>query len=154
MAHAEPPKDLSPAATWLSGDLEEFPVYRKNETPRFRKAWSVTQAILRRMKQETAERGVRLVVFYVPARIKVSPEEWSKAHLPPDYNPGEVARKLVGICQAEGIPNTEPSNRFREAAKQEPLYYPHDPHLNAAGQHLAGKILAEYVRSSWRGARH
>jgi hypothetical protein len=153
LVYRKPPVEPFPAPSGAAGGGDEFRVYQRTEAPELRRAWTITQALLRRMKQETLERGARLVVFYVPTRIELAPEEWSNNHLPPDYDAGEVSRKLVGICQAEDIPNIEPSDRFREAAKQEPLYYRHDPHLNAAGQHLAGKILAEYVHSSWGGGK-
>jgi hypothetical protein len=142
--------DLPLAPAGAGGSPEEFAAYRRVESPELRKDWSITQALLRRVKQEADARGVRLVVFYVPTRLELSAEEWSNARLPPDYDPGEVARRLAGICQAEGIPYVEPSERFREAAKQGPLYFPHDPHWSPAGHHLAGRILAEYVENSWR----
>lgn len=145
--------DLPPAPARAGGSPEEFAVYQRTESPELKKDWSITQALLRRVKQETDARGVRQVVLYVPTRAELHPEEWSNAHLPPDYDPGEVARRLVEICQAEGIPYIEPSERFRETARQGPLYFPHDPHWNAAGHHLAGKILAEYVQNSWRRAQ-
>jgi hypothetical protein len=108
LAYRKPAVEPFPAPSGAAGGADEFRVFRRTETPELRRAWIVTQALLRRMKQETLEPGARLVVFYVPTRIELSPEEWSNNHLPPDYDPGEVARKLVGICQAEGIPNIEP----------------------------------------------
>jgi hypothetical protein len=127
---------------------EEFPVYRKTETPVFSKAWAMTEALLGKMKQEAQQRGVGFMVFYVPARIEISTDEWRDAHLPPDYDHGQVAGKLAAICQAEGIPFVDPSERFREAAKQGPLFYAHDTHWNAAGHLLAGEVLTEYVRNN------
>lgn len=132
----------APGLVW--GD--EFPVYRKTQTPVFGEAWITTQALLRRMKQEIIQRGVGMVVFYVPARIELSPEEWKSAHLPADYDPTTVASRLGAICKAEDIPFIDPSDRFREAAKQGPLFYSHDTHLNPAGHHLAGQMLTEYVQ--------
>jgi len=131
---------------------EEFPVYRKTETPVFAKAWTITEALLRKMKQETQLRAIPLVVFYVPARIELSPEEWRDARLPPDYEPGKVAGRLATICKAEDIPFIDPSDRFREAAMQGPLFYSHDTHWNAAGHRLAGQVLTEYVESSLQRA--
>jgi len=127
---------------------EEFPVYRKTETPVFANAWAMTEALLGKMKQEASARGVGFVVFYIPARIEISAEEWRDAHLPADYDPAQVVGKLGAICQAEGIPFVDPSARFREAAQQSPLFYSHDTHWNATGHHLVGNVLTEYVQSN------
>jgi acetyltransferase AlgX (SGNH hydrolase-like protein) len=153
LAQGEAPPAAPPAPSGAAGGGEEFRVYQRTETPELKREWSITQALLRRMKQETGERGARFVIFYVPTRIELSPEEWKNEHLPSVYDPGEVSRRLDAICKAEAIPYIEPSEDFREAAKQGPLYYPHDPHWNAAGHHLAGKLLAEYVRTLWQGTR-
>lgn len=102
------------------------------------------------MKQKTVERGIGLVVLYVPTEMELFPEEW-RNYLPADFDRSKVARRLVEICKSEGLACIEPSDRFREAAKQGSLYYLHDGHWNAAGHHLAGKILAEYVESCCRG---
>ncbi len=90
------------------------------------------------------------MIFYVPTRIELSREEWSNGHLPLEYDPDEVTRRLVGICRAEGIVCIEPSDRFKAASKQVNLYYRQDPHWNSAGHHLAAEILAEYVRRNWQ----
>jgi lysophospholipase L1-like esterase len=127
---------------------EEFPVYRRTENPAFAQSWTITQDLLRKMKQEAQQRGVGFVVFYVPARIELSAEEWSNAHLPADYDPGKVAGRLGAICQAEGIPYIDPSTRYKEAGKQGPLFYSRDTHWNPAGHRLAGDILTEYVQSN------
>ena len=129
---------------------EEFPVYRRTENPTFAQSWALTEDLLRRMKQDAQQRGIGFVVFYIPPRIELSAEEWSNAHLPPDYDPGKVAARLGAICQAEGIPYIDPSPRYKEAAKQGPLFYSRDTHWNPAGHRLAGNILTDYVQASLR----
>jgi lysophospholipase L1-like esterase len=131
---------------------EEFPVYRKTETPVFASAWATTQGLLVKMKQETQQRHAGLVVFYVPSRIELSPEEWKRANLPADYDPGTVADKLSAICKAEDIPFIDPTDRYKEAARQGPVFYSHDTHWNPAGHRLAGQMLTDYVQSSLQRA--
>lgn len=150
LAHGKLPDDSHPAPTGAMGGSQEFLVYQRTQTPELTREWTITQALLRKLKKETEQRGIRLLIFYVPTRVELSLDEWSSAQLPPDYDPGEVARRLVGICTAEGIAYIEPSDRFKAAAKQASLYFHRDPHWNAAGHHLAGEILAEYVRSNWQ----
>jgi SGNH hydrolase-like domain, acetyltransferase AlgX len=131
---------------------EEFPVYRRAESPAFAQSWAITQDLLRKMKQEAQQRGIGFVVFYIPPRIELSAEEWGGAHLPADYDPGKVAGRLGAICQTEGIPYIDPSSRYKEAARQGPLFYSRDTHWNPAGHHLAGEILTEYVQSNLQSA--
>jgi len=136
-----------PRANALPSKLpDEFMVYDKISTPQLKRIWGVTQALLRRMKEETDKRKVKLVVFYVPEKMEVYPDEWTSSHIPPQYDPGEVARNLVRICRAEDIPYIEPSERFREVAQKSRLYYKYDIHWNPAGHRLAGEMLAEYIK--------
>lgn len=129
------------------GSPDEFEVYQKTETKKVKREWTITQALLHRMKQEADERGVHFVVFYVPSRVEVSEEEWTKLRIPPDYDPGTVAGRLVAICKAEGAAYVVPSDRFREAAQHDRLYYRFDAHWTPAGNRLAAGILAEYAQS-------
>jgi lysophospholipase L1-like esterase len=145
LADNAPINDLSPAPTGAAGGAEEFAVYHSTETPELAREWSITQALLRKMNQEAGQHNTRLIVLYVPTRIELSPAEWNSAHLPSDYEPSVVVRRLADICQVEGIPYLDPSDRF-SATGANHLYYPRDPHWNAAGHHLVGKILAEHIR--------
>jgi hypothetical protein len=128
---------------------EDFVAYRRAAAPQLKNAWAVTQAILRRMKQETAQHGARLLVFYVPSRVELSPDEWQKWHFPPEYAPREVAAKITAICADEGIPYIDLSENFHQAVAT--LYYAKDQHWTAAGHRLAGGILAGYLTHlGWR----
>ena len=139
------PNDSRPAPTGAAGGAEEFAVYHSTETPELAREWSITQALLRKMKQGAEQHGARLMVLYVPTRIEMSPAEWSSAHLPQDYDHSVVVQRLVKICEAEGILYLDPSDRFTEVGTNH-LYYTRDPHWNAAGHHLVGETLAEYIR--------
>jgi SGNH hydrolase-like domain, acetyltransferase AlgX len=139
------PNDSRPAPTGAAGGAEEFAVYHSTETPELAREWSITQALLRKMNQEAVQHGARLMVLYVPTRIELSPAEWSSAHLPSDYDPGVVVRRLTKICQVEGIPYLDPSDRFTAVGTSR-MYYPRDPHWNAAGHRLVGETLAEHIR--------
>lgn len=138
----------SPMLGWASWGPAEFGVYEASDRTSFRRAWAITQDLLRRMKQETAQRGARFVVFYVPTRVELSPEEWKNSQIPANFDPYEVDNRLEEICKIEGVEYIDPSERFRAAIKNRSLYYLHDPHWNAAGHRLAGEILAEYLRNN------
>jgi len=145
LAERNLPDDSRPAPTGAAGGAEEFAVYHSTETAELAREWSITQALLRKMNQEVVKRGARLMTLYVPTRIELSPAEWSSARLPPDYDPSVVVRHLLKICQAEGIPYLDPSDRFTTVGTDR-LYYSRDPHWNAAGHRVVGETLAEYIR--------
>jgi GDSL-like lipase/acylhydrolase family protein len=129
------------------GSPEELSVFQEVETSEHAREWAITRALLRKMNQETQKRGHSFVVFYVPARTELSPDEWSRAGFPTGYHPRQVAKQLAGICAKEGIALLDPSARFQATIKYRRLYYAHDAHWNATGHHLAGDILTEYVRA-------
>jgi lysophospholipase L1-like esterase len=145
------PSAPSPMPAGAGGTADEFRVYQKTETPDTKRVWDITQALLRRMKRETREHGADLLLFYVPTRVELSPQEWVQSQIPPEYDPTEVVGNVVRICQTEQIPLIEPSNAFRDAGKQKPLFYAHDVHMTAAGHLLSASLVADYVQRSWRG---
>jgi hypothetical protein len=146
LASGAAPDNLLPSPTGAAGGAEEFAVYHSTESPELAREWSITQTLLRRMHEEAKQHHAQLLILYVPTRIELSPSEWSSAHLPPDYAPGVVVHRLIKICEAEGITYLDPEDRFRAVGANR-LYYTRDPHWNAAGHHLAGEILADYIRS-------
>jgi hypothetical protein len=137
-----PGRAVRPAPAGAAGSASHFLVFQTGEAPELKRGWSITQALLRKMKQESDERGVRLLVFYAPTRVEVSPKEWSASHIPENYDPRRMASQLAALCESEGISFIDPSARFQAAQQQKPLYFARDPHWNVAGHHLAGEILA------------
>jgi hypothetical protein len=129
-----------------AGNADYFSVFQSEESPEVARAWAVTQALLRKMKLESAQHEATLIVFYAPTRIELSAERWSASHIPDDYDPGHVLKKLLTICAAEDIPCIDPSTEFKAAQRQKPLYFARDPHWNAAGHHLVGEILANSLK--------
>lgn len=151
LADSTLPDHSRPSPTGAAGGAEEFAVYHSTETPELAREWSITQALLRKMKQEVEQHNAHLMILYVPTRIELLPAEWSGAHLPQDYDHSVVVQRLVKICQAENIPYLDPSNRFTSVGADR-LYYPRDPHWNATGHQVVGETLAEYLRSSQQAA--
>ena len=147
LGHGVAPVTL-PMPAGAGGSADQFRVYQKADTPELRKVWDITQALLRRMNQETQERGSRFLVFYVPTPVELSPQEWSASNIPPSYGPDVVVQHVMQICAAGKIALLEPSARFREARKNGPLSYAHDIHWTPAGHRLAADLVAEYVRST------
>ena len=106
------------------------------------------EALIRKLKDETAAAGSRLLLFYIPDRREVYTQSFrvSEGRHRTRDNVGVVARR-------NQIPWIDPVEAFRAlaarlAAKEEYLYYRKDKHWNAAGHHLVGALLASHLREN------
>jgi hypothetical protein len=140
-----------PMPSGAGGTADQFRVYQKEDKPELRRVWAITRALLKRMNTETQEHGGHFLVFYAPSRVELSPEEWSQSNIPDTYAADVVLRHLTEICNAEGIPLLDPTERFREARKNGPLSYAHDVHWTKAGHRVAADLLMEYIQKNGLG---
>jgi GDSL-like Lipase/Acylhydrolase family len=145
--HAAPAATL-PMPAGAGGSVDQFRVYQKEDKPELRRVWAITQALLRRMNQETQEHGGRFLVFYVPTPVELSVQEWRESNIPASYGPEVVIQHVAQICSAERIALLDPSHRFQEAGKNGPLSYAHDVHWTPAGHRLAADLVTEYIQST------
>ena len=136
---------------------EFLEVGKKQPTVEVQKAWRVTEAIMRRLKDEVRSIGSRLLVFYIPHQAAIYDEKWratirkygiSDEH----WSLHQVGFQLSAICDKNNIDFIDPTKRFQLTAdsldeKSERLYFEQDGHWNVSGHRLAGEILAEYHRS-------
>ncbi len=142
---------------------DEMLAYETPYRPEIRLAWNVTEAILREFKAETASEGSDLVVFYVPSRAEIYPDDWEATKRmygmkdKDGWSIGRVAAELSAVCQANNIACIDPSEKFRTEAKrlettEGKLYFIEDDHWTPLGHKLAGEILANYVLSRHSGS--
>jgi hypothetical protein len=134
----------------------ELSVFRRPYDPRTARAWQATEALVAQLKQEASLVGSRLVVFYVPPRFAIYPDEWTATvrkdgSSDESWQYGWPAVEMAAICAKLGVDFIDPTARFRAvadqlAARQEGLYFVRDPHWNSRGHELVGDILTEYVR--------
>src|SRR5262249_12038797 len=57
---------------------DDYRVYEKRPGPEIARAWAITEALLRSLRDEVKAAGGELVVFYVPARAVVYLDEWER----------------------------------------------------------------------------
>lgn len=132
---------------------EEFFVYRKEPTATVSMAWKITNALIAKLKEETAQSGNELVVFYIPPQQMIYPAYGDRIKKlyrisDADWDIYQVRNKIQEICKNNGIPFIDPVASFMEAAKgteSAPLYCKLEDHWNSAGHKLVGKILAQYI---------
>lgn len=137
----------------------EFGIYAKTYNANIRKAWKITEAILIKLKIETASVGSKLLVFYIPSSAGVYPEIWQatrKKYRISDKNwDVEQPRvELEAICNRNNIDFISPIELLKATAhklkiKGKRLYFARDNHWNAIGHKTAGEILAKYINSHY-----
>ncbi len=136
---------------------DELSVFQKEPPAATENGWTMTGAILGRMKRESNAAGASFIAFHIPLKGTVYPESWAptlaKLGIPADrLDPERVRDRFLGICAAETLDCIEPTDEFRRAAedgkaKGERLYWVVDNHWNAGGHALAAELLARRILS-------
>lgn len=131
-----------------------FFTYQTPPDAEFEAAWRLTEAILRRLRDEVDKRGATLAVILVAAPEQVYPAEWERtlaAH--PDmqrlnWDLEAPNRRLAAFLAAEDIPHLDLLPVFRRAAEQTgspPLHLRRDGHWTAAGHRLAAETIHDFL---------
>jgi len=102
---------------------------------------------LARLRRAAEQVGGRVIGLSIPHAMYASPESWEalrKLGRPSD--PTELTtdvpdRATLMACKSAGVECFAITEPFRERARQAPLFYPIDTHLNTAGN----RVLAELV---------
>ncbi len=142
---------------------DEFRIWERRYNATICDAWKITEAIIIKLRKETALVNSGLLVFYIPDSIciddgilktirseyDISNEQW-------DMN--RVSLGLENICKKNNINFINPAKAFKARAdklkeKQESLFFPNDIHWNIAGNELVGEILTDYIYSHYLDKR-
>jgi hypothetical protein len=134
-----------------------FGVYRRTYSPEIQSAWKVTEALLAELKREADTVGSKTMVFYVPHRAVVYPDQWERvkryyAMEGDQWKAERVAQELGSILERLQIEYINPLERMRQhkndpARRADHLFFLIDGHWNREGNRLAGEILADHIVS-------
>lgn len=133
-----------------------FFVYQTPPDDRFEAAWTLTEAIISRLRDEVANRGARLAVVIIGAPEQVYLQNWEEtlaANPAMDnlvWDLDAPNQRLDDFLTAENIPHLDLLPIFREAARHPetpPLHFWHDQHWTAAGHHLAAEAIHDFLLS-------
>lgn len=108
----------------------------------FGDSWGLTEAILKRMNEETEAAGARLVAAIIPTEGAVyggGVDRWLQA---------QTTAKVAAILRRQGIEHLDLTPILAAEAAQKPgerLYYPRDGHLTPAGHEAAGKAVLPHL---------
>lgn len=158
--------DLLRLYPWLADPLRELtPMnpsqYRRLESSRARDAcgpvpppWPALFETLRRMRDDCAAEGITFGVLLIPDEFQVEERVWN---LVLQGLPGEnldrdlPQRMLSAFCAAEDIPCLDLLPTFRAVPPlpdgDRHLYHRDDSHWNRRGNDVAGRALANFVRT-------
>ena len=132
---------------------EEMRIYKTGATPRIDGAWAATARILEALARETAARGARLLVAYVPNRMEVRDRDFEltrRAYAMDErgWDRGLPLRRLRAIAEAAAIPVVDltPALRRADASLLDGAYFTYDPHWTALGHRVAGAEVARSLR--------
>ena len=133
----------------------EFIVFQSSPSADTRRAWEVTEALLRRLKRDVASTGAQLVVFRVPFKATIYRDEFRSLerrwHVPEELcDPDRPRKDLTAVCRRLSIPLIDPQKRFEGraealSARGKRLYFKLDDHWNKEGNELVADILYEYI---------
>jgi len=109
------------------------------------KEWKMTEALMRKLHEECAAAGSRLLLSYVPERGEVYDRK-GKIKEQPSRTEANLAA-LAGILDIELVKSVD---LFRQKARETSgdgtrLYWKKDVHWTPEGHHLAGRILARFL---------
>lgn len=131
-----------------------FFVYQAPPDERFEAAWTLTEAIIARLRHEVESRGSQLVVALVAAPEQVYPDQWAQTVA---RNPAMQSlrwdldapnRRLNQFLTRQNIAHLDLLPIFREAAAQPnapPLHFRHDQHWTPAGHRLAAEAIHRFL---------
>jgi lysophospholipase L1-like esterase len=147
-------------ARWIasSGSLEPTElVFAEPEPAAVARAWTITGALLRAFREETAARGQAFTLVEATAAAQVYDDLWSELDARARGEKTPLARehpeeRLLALSREAGIPFLALTTAFRAAAPardsqraDEQLYYAGRFHWNDKGNELAAKTIHEFL---------
>ena len=82
----------------------EWKPWSKRPTPEFEEAWTLTEALLKRLRDRVEADGSTFSLFYIPSRQDIYEENWEEtkrayAMNDQDWDPSEDSRQLASVCE-------------------------------------------------------
>jgi lysophospholipase L1-like esterase len=146
----------APAANELGLDDE---IYRPPREPAWQQAWSLTEALLRQMRDEVVARGARFELVVLSNGIQVHPDAAERARFARALGVDELFypdTRLAAFAAEAGISSLLLAPELRRVAEAEGACLhgfeggtPCAGHWNALGHRAAGERIAQALCSGW-----
>jgi hypothetical protein len=131
----------------------ELLVYSRKPPREVEDAWAQTVNVLRALRDETGERGARLIVVYVPSKMEVLERDWelTRARYGVDdanWDRRRVARGLLEAGRALGLAVLDLTEALRrqERGPARSTYHAQGGHWNRLGHATAALELESALR--------
>jgi len=127
---------------------EEFEVFQTERSQRIEELWQLTEALLLKLRDDTASVGSRLLIFYVPFRASIYDDEWKKMERQYGMNeekwdPEQPGVVLQEICDRNDLECLDPTELFKKEVER--LYFVKDGHWSSLGHRIVGETLAAFI---------
>lgn len=131
----------------------ELLVYSRKPPREVQDAWAQTVNVLRALRDETAARGARLLIVYVPSKMEISERDWelTRARYGVDdasWDRRRVSRGLLEAGRALGVAMLDPSQALRrqERGLSQSTYHAPGGHWNRLGHATAALEVESALR--------
>ncbi len=104
------------------------------------------EALIERLIRKAQQHGVQLVLFTLPSKESAYREDYVRlfGHAQDLEIEEQAYQRLLALGKRKGITAVDLTPTFRQAGGH--LYFDLDSHWNAAGNALAGKVMANTIR--------
>ena len=128
----------------------------RHPSPRWREAWGVTRALVRRLRREVERDGARFAVVVLGGAHEVSERRLGarlffakQAKARARYDRDRPTRTITQFLERRHIPYVLllPAFRAHLAATGDDGYFAWDPHWTAAGHALAAGVITEWLEA-------
>jgi lysophospholipase L1-like esterase len=140
------------AAQQRDGIPIDYGVYAPSLDPAWQEAWSHTDALLLRLRDDVSATGAHFAIAVLCARDQIYPEWWQEVvaahpHMQNrQWNLDGPQHRVEAWCTEHGVPCLALAPAFRAAAASSaPLHYHHDGHWTAPGHQLAAAETARFL---------
>jgi hypothetical protein len=146
--------------TGIPGDEPglEIAVYSEPTGDEWREAWSITEGILRELRDEVASRNARLVIATLSNGIQVHPDPESRKRFMDHFGLDELFypdERIARCAEALGIEAVTLAPALQRYAETRGVFLhgfeghpPGTGHWNAEGHRTAGALIADFLRRS------
>jgi hypothetical protein len=113
---------------------------------------------LRGIRETTRRAGAEMVMVVIPDEVQVNGELRAEVVRASGHAPDELDfelpnRAISAALANDGIPRLDLLPVFREESRNVRLYKPQDTHWNVAGNKLAAREIAAFLRETTNGSR-
>jgi len=168
------PARSAPASTpayiqlYLAAAQDEYSEFALERNPRVRQVWNdyydadlaiqpesasavfkrgLMQAVLARVQEQCARRRIPLCALVVPSAVDLCPDQIRvDPELYPSWSPARLTDALAEILRELGVPFLDLYASFLESGPERLYIGGGNMHWNAAGQELAARLTAAFLR--------